>query len=390
MLKELYNKSHVDTERIEKDIEAIVNLSATLCNTSASRMHIFDTKAYYIDNSENWSNKLSESHSPFCNYVIEKAGNNLFIVEDAKEDIRFNELDEVKNNIIRFYAGIRIKCPEGNTIGTLYVSDDQPKVLNDRQKSGLKLLCRQITHRLEEHKNTVKLQRLKNELQNKNEQLRNFAGVVSHDMKMPLANMILTCDLLRSKYKEIIDDEGNNYLHRMKQSSLMLSEYITNILQHYESDQVAAMASEEFYLHDLLENTVDLLNIQEECDINFPENNFKITGNQVALGQIFMNLLTNSLKYNDKKKIIIDIDCKQDNDYFHFSFRDNGMGIPREQLPKIFHLFQTFGQIDRNGNVGNGIGLSTVRKLIMSLGGDIEVESQLGKSTTFYFYIEHA
>lgn len=390
MLKELYSLSHIDTERIEKDIEAIVNLSSTLCNTSASSIHLFETREYYIDKSKNWINSnTSKNHKLFCDYVIKENINDIFIINDTRKDSRFEHLEEVKNNSIIFYAGVRLKNLNGNTIGTLFVVDNQPKELSERQKDGLKLLGRQMTHRLEEHRNKIKLQQLKNELQNKNEQLRNFAGVVSHDMKMPLANMILTCDLLRAKYKGVIDEEGSNYLHRMKQSSLILSEYITNILQHYESDQVAEMAIEEFYLHDLLENTIDILNIQEECDINLPENNLKVIGNQVALGQIFINLITNSLKYNDKEKIVIDIECSEDNDYYHFSVRDNGIGISKDQLTKIFHLFQTFGQIDRNGNVGNGIGLSTVRKLIMGLGGDIEVESRLGKSTTFYFHIEH-
>lgn len=387
MLKELSKITHIDTDRIEKDLEAIIHLSSALCNASTARIHLFDTREYYINSSSPWNNSICKNHSIFCDYTLQSS-ESIFIVTDARADKRFS-IQKKNENTPRFFAGVPLKNINKNIIGVLFVADIIPKQLNDQQKSGLKLLGRQMMHRLEEHKNKVILQQLKSELQNKNEQLRNFAGVVSHDMKMPLANMILTCDLLRSKYKGLIDEEGANYLHRMKQSSLSLSEYITNILQHYESDQVAAMATEEFYIHDLLENTIDLLNIQEECDINFPENNFKIYGNQVALGQIFMNLLTNSLKYNDKDKIIIDLDCKQDNDYYHFSLRDNGVGIPKEQLPKIFNLFQTFGQIDRNGNVGNGIGLSTVRKLIMSLGGDIEVESQIGKHTTFYFYIQH-
>lgn len=387
MLNTLQNFNSENTQ-IKKDIEAIINLSATLCNTSISNMHLLKSPNHNIENLFNTQTKDQKECSPFSKYLY---ANNIssIIIPDTKEDKRFNQLDSVTSNNIRFFAGVSLEDSSGNVIGSLYVTDKEPKELNSRQLEGLKLLGRQMTHRLDEYKNIIKLNRLKNELQNKNEQLRHFAGVVSHDMKMPLANMILTCDLLKSKYQNILNTEGANYLYRIKQSSLMLSSYITNILQHYESDQVAALASEEFYLHDLLENIIDLLNIQEICDINLPDKNYKIRGNQTALEQIFMNLFTNSLKYNDKEKIIIDVDCKKDNDYYHFSFRDNGMGIPKEQLPKIFHLFQTFGQVDRKGNVGSGIGLSTVRKLIMSLGGIIEVESKLGESTTFYFNIEH-
>ena len=387
MLKSLW-KSTTENTRIKKDIEAIVSLSATLCNTSLSNMHLLNNTNYTTESLSDMQSVNQNGDLAICNYLYT---NNIssIIIPDTKKDDRFNHLESVMNNSIRFYAGTRLEDASGNVVGSLYVMDNEPKELSTRQEEGLKLLGRQMIHRLDEHKNTLKLNRLKNELESKNEQLRHFAGVVSHDMKMPLANMILTCDLLTSKYRNILNNEGANYLYKIKQSSLMLSNYITNILQHYESDQVAALATEEFYLHDLLEKIIDLLNIQEICDINLPDKNYMLKGNQTALEQIFMNLFTNSLKYNDKENIIIDVDCKKDNEYYHFSFRDNGIGIPKEQLPKIFDLFQTFGQIDRKGNIGNGIGLSTVRKLIMSLGGDIEVESKLGESTTFYFHIEH-
>ena len=67
---------------------------------------------------------------------------------------------------------------------------------------------------------------------------------------------------------------------------------------------------------------------------------------------------------------------------------DNGVGIKREKLKEIFNLFTTLNTLDRNGKKGNGIGLSTVKKLVTNLGGDINVSSELGKGTTFEFSIE--
>lgn len=389
MPKDLDTNAKTDNDNIASDIEAMLNLSATLCNTPYSNLHLLVSEEAPIRKIFAAQSIYIEESTPFCKYLYQ---NNLpfLLIPDASKDERFNHLESVKNKEYCFYAGVKLKSPAKKDVGILYVTDVKPKKLIKRQQKGLKLLGKHLYSRLQGHKNTIELRELKNELQNRNEHLRNFAGIISHDMKMPLANTILTCDLMRSKYRDKLDEEGFDYLHRMKQSSLMLSEYITNILQHYQSDQIAAMESEEFYLHDLLEDTIDLLNIQEVCDINLPENNYQIIGNKTALGQIFINLLTNSLKYNDKGKIVIDIDCDKDKNYFHFSFRDNGIGISEEQLPCIFNLFKTFGQIDRNGNIGNGIGLSTVRKLIMSLGGDIKVESELGRNTVFYFNIKYA
>src|SRR5690606_2947223 len=157
------------------------------------------------------------------------------------------------------------------------------------------------------------------ELRNKNIQLKEFAGIVSHDMKMPLANMILTTDVIKAKYAANFDAEGIEYLDYLKQSSFKLSNYITGILQHYESDSLTEGVEEEFDIHDILEGIIDLLNINDNCIINLPEKNISLNCNRIALEQIFLNLIGNSLKYNNKEEIIIDVICGQEENYYHFS-----------------------------------------------------------------------
>jgi signal transduction histidine kinase len=226
------------------------------------------------------------------------------------------------------------------------------------------------------------------ELKEKNEELKNFAGIVSHDMKMPLANMIITSDMLRSKYGSLLDVQGKQYLDYIKQSSFTLSEYITGLLEHYESDKTASLNGESFDSHDLLEDIIELLNINIDCEINLPEENIEMHANKVALEQILLNLIANSLKYNDKKKIRIDINCTENNGFYYFKISDNGMGIPKDKVNHIFDLFATTGKLDRNGKKGNGIGLSTVKKLVKKLNGEITVSSTVGKGTSFQFNIE--
>jgi len=107
--------------------------------------------------------------------------------------------------------------------------------------------------------------------------------------------------------------------------------------------------------------------------------------NKIALQQIFINLIGNSLKYNNKEEIIIDVQCSNGGDFYNFSISDNGIGIPKDKQQDIFELFTIVEEVDRTGNRGNGIGLSTVKKLVNSLGGDITVESEINKGTTFKF-----
>ena len=207
-------------------------------------------------------------------------------------------------------------------------------------------------------------------------------------MKMPLANMIITSDMLRTKYAPQLDDQGRQYLDYINQASFTLSEYITGLLEHYESDKTAAAREETFDSHDLLEDIIELLNINVDCEINLPERNIELRANKTALEQIILNLVTNSLKYNDKDKMKIDIDCFESDEFYNFIITDNGMGIAAKELESIFDLFATTNNLDRQGKRGNGIGLSTVKKLVSKLNGEVKVSSTLGIGTTFEFSIQ--
>ena len=205
---------------------------------------------------------------------------------------------------------------------------------------------------------------------------------------MPLANIIVTTDILKAKYAAQLDEQAINYLSYLKQSSFTLSDYISGLLTHYESDRLVAEADETFDIHQLLEEIIELLNINLDCEINFPEENFDMVCNRAVLEQIFLNLIGNSLKYNDKEKIVIDIDGHVGKDYYHFKVTDNGIGIPNHKIKDVFNLFSIVGTTDRNGKKGSGIGLSTVKKLVTTLDGEIQVTSEPGHGTSFKFSIK--
>src|SRR5699024_9633810 len=133
---------------------------------------------------------------------------------------------------------------------------------------------------------------------------------------------------------------------------------------------------------------IDMLNIEEDCEINLPEKNFDLICNRSALEQVFLNLLGNSLKYNDKKKTRITIQAREYDTFYAFSVTDNGMGIPKEKQETVFNLFSIAAEQDKTGKKGHGIGLSTVKKIVEKLGGKIKLTSEPGEFTTFEFTIQ--
>jgi signal transduction histidine kinase len=127
-------------------------------------------------------------------------------------------------------------------------------------------------------------------------------------------------------------------------------------------------------------------------DLIAPPDNFRITiapelpsimAEETRLEQVFQNLLSNAVKYMDKPHGEINIGCSEADGYWQFSVADNGPGIEEKYFPKIFQIFQTLSARDEFES--SGIGLSVVKKIVEMYGGQIWVESQVGRGTTFFF-----
>src|SRR5690554_1448553 len=405
MLKERFNKStslqfqdekerikavrgyHLSDDSQEQDFDNITSLAVNICNVPSATIVLVEADRNIVKSYCGTHFKEVKREGSFSEYTIQERAE-IFIVEDARKDIRFQENPLVKSQDVVFYAGVPLVNPAGYALGALCIFDTSPRKLTKRQIKALVSLAFQVVRLFRVRKYTKNTLALQEELKQRNEELKDFAGVVSHDMKMPLANMIITSDLLRSKYATELDKEANDYLDYIKQSALTLSSYITRLLEHYESGKTAAEKEQVFDSHDLFEKVIELLTIRDDFEINLPDKNIEIRANYVALEQTLINLIANSIKYNDKEHARIDLGCEECGDYYHFKISDNGQGIREEELDRIFDLFATTNNVDRRGQKGSGIGLSTVKKIVNKLGGEIEVESTLGQGTTFKFTIQ--
>ncbi len=386
-IRELENLRLLNSEA-EDSYDNITQLASFICKTPVSLISLITKEKQYFKSRVGTDVCEGSRDISHCSHAILNP-DELMEVEDTRKDERFFDNPyTLADPPMLFYAGMPIKTSGGTVLGTLCVLDTKPKKLNKTQKSALRSLAKQVESLFELERYNNELEQIRKQLRFKNTQLKNFASTVSHDMKMPLANIVLTTDILKAKYAPRLDEKGIGYLDYLKQSSYKLSNYISGILEHYESETLEDSDHEKFDIQELLEQILDLLNINYDCEINLPENKMAVNCNRAALEQIFLNLIGNALKYNDKDKTIIDIECFNDGEFYHFSIKDNGIGIPRDKQEDIFELFTVVADADRNGNKGNGIGLSTVKKLIESLGGNISVESEIKVGTTFTFSIK--
>lgn len=377
----------IDSES-DKVLDELTELACKLTGVSKSLISIVERDKVWFKSQKGMQLDPTPRELSFCSHATAN-DNNLFYIEDARENENFKDQPYVDaNDGIMFYAGVQLKDEQDLPLGTVCVLDHEPHVLTADQKRSLQMIADLVMRQLQLHKTNLALNEKTALLEENNEMLKNFAQVVSHDMKMPLASMILTTDLLNKKYSNALDEDGKRYLNTIKDTAFSMSDYVDTILNHYESDQLAIDEREEFDIYSIIEKVEELVGQRDDLKLIFPEVNTIIKSNSVAVEQILLNLVGNSIKYNDKEIIEIEITASETPQFYEISVHDNGIGIPKDKQNDIFKLFTTLDQSDRTGKKGNGIGLSTVKKLVGKLGGEITLDSQINEGTTFTFTIK--
>lgn len=385
-LKALKEYSILDTLP-EEEYDDITKLASRICETSISTISLIDEKRQWFKSKIGLSATETNRNDSFCAHAIIEP-DKIFTVKDSRLDSRFsdNPLVVGEPHVI-FYTGVPLVSPEGLSLGTLCVIDDKPKELNEEQLIALKALSNQVVSLFELRKSKMLLEKFSKDLETRNIELEKFAYVAAHDIKSPLNNISSLTEILISQYSENLNDEARMLMLMLDASSLALRNLVDGILEHSKSDSILIEARSVFDVKKLVEETVRLLDNKNEYKFSFAFENQTIFTNRIALQQILINLIANGIKYNDKEEVVIEIGFIDLENFYEFYVKDNGLGIKEENQQKIFGIFEVLANEDRFGNKGNGIGLSTVKKLVEGLGGEINVDSEIGKGTSFDFTI---
>jgi two-component system sensor kinase FixL len=136
-------------------------------------------------------------------------------------------------------------------------------------------------------------------------------------------------------------------------------------------------------LDTFIPETIDMLVPPENISITIEDNMPAIECAETHVMQLFQNLLSNAIKYMDKPKGQIKVGCVEQDGFWKFSIADNGPGIEEKNFEKIFKMFHTLSVSEEVE--GTGVGLTVAKKIVELYGGNIWVESQIGKGSTFYF-----
>jgi signal transduction histidine kinase len=385
-IKALKSFSILDTFS-EKEYDEITLLASVICDTPISLISLIDEDRQWFKSKTGIDIEETPREFSFCGHAI-LDNSQLFTIEDSRLDERFydNPLVTGYPNVV-FYAGAPLITSDGLALGTLCVLDNKPKTLTTMQQKAMKVLSNKVINLFELKKANLLLEQKNKELESQRTELEMFANVAAHDIKSPLKNISSLTQLLVEEYGPKLDEGANEMLNMLHTSSIILNSLVDGILNHSKAGSILEINRDEFDLKYFIDDTIQLMNGRGQYKFITLFENQSIVVNRVALQQIFINLIGNAIKYNNKEQIEITIGFSETKSHYHFYISDNGMGMVKEHQSKIFKIFEILGVEDRFGNKGNGIGLSTVKKLIEGLGGSVSVDSEIDKGTKVSFSV---
>ena len=215
----------------------------------------------------------------------------------------------------------------------------------------------------------------------------NFINHIIHEFKTPITTISLTTQLLKDESVQKDLEDSNSYLDMIDAEAQSLQVLVDEVLTVFRTEQLPRRKMHVVALHELLHHVVNIHQLAlkdcgSETFLDLQAENDLVKADQLYLTNAFSNLIDNAIKYRDGK-LTLTISTKNVGKMIEIRFKDNGIGISKENQGTIFEPFSRVNVDNPKYVKGYGLGLSYVRNVVCYHGGIIRVESELGKGATF-------
>jgi len=229
------------------------------------------------------------------------------------------------------------------------------------------------------------------ELENKDKLKNEYVLRVTHDIKGHVASILSCIEVIRTKIAGPLNSVQEEFANRAFERTELLSGFVKNLLNLTKKRLIHDNEFEEFLLQDLINKVlipIQVLARDKSIDLNIYVDNsiHMITGNPFMIEELYSNLLLNSVKYTPPQGHI-SLTIRNQYNLIHSEISDSGIGIPQDELLKVFDEFYRASNVPKDIKAGSGLGLSIVKQIIDNHKGKIWVNSELGVWTKFTFIL---
>lgn len=219
-------------------------------------------------------------------------------------------------------------------------------------------------------------------LEKRNQELDQFAYIVSHDLKAPLRAIANLSSWIEEDIQDRLDEETRHQMDLLRGRVHRMENLIEGLLQYSRVGRVKT-SQEQVNVETLLAEVVDSLAPPSAFTITVTNPMPTLETERLPLEQVFANLISNAIKHHNRPDGHITISSQDQGAFWAFTVADDGPGIAPQYHEKVFAIFQTLESQDKVDSTG--IGLSLVKKIVESQGGTLDLESQVGQGATFRF-----
>lgn len=344
LLKRQIRKFLPEELKTNKDLDVFLDAINKSYNTSEEQLAMVQ-RAASISSEELFSvNQKLRKESESQKIIISK-------LNDVIDTLKFYDLDEINN------------LEDLDSLKLVEFIENQTKEIIEINKQKDKLV---------------------EGLEQQNQELNDYAHMISHDLKSPLQSIDALTTWLKDDFSNIIGDNGIEIISLIRGNVEKMDTLIKGILEYSTIGKVEKNRY-EVNLHSLLDDVLSTLDNPNDIEISLPSDLKVIQGDQHRLKLLFHHLIQNAVKFNNKGKDgFVEVIFNDEGDFWKFEIKDNGKGIEEDYFDKIFVAFQKL----EDDYKSTGIGLSIVKKIVEAYNGKITLKSKVDEETIFTFTLK--
>jgi signal transduction histidine kinase/CheY-like chemotaxis protein len=366
----------------EEAFDRIARLAARIFEVPIAQVSLVDEHREWFKARCGTDQPEGDRRAAFCAHTI--LSNEALIVEDALADERFHDSPLVRDQGIRFYAGAPLRTRNGLNLGALCVKDRRPRKITPAQVETLHELAAVVVDQMEHRLVAMRADAA-------NEAKSRFLANMSHELRTPLNAIIGYSEMLQEDAGSLGDPRFVDDLQRIQSAGKHLLTLINDILDlakieagktdlYLESFDLAAVVDEAVATVAPLaaQNGNELL-VEKGPQLGC------VRADLTKLRQALFNLLSNAAKFTHNGRIRLSAQRRDEggSDWIVLSVADTGIGMTPEQVAGLFEAFAQADASTTRKYGGTGLGLAITRRFCRMMGGDVTVESEPGKGSTF-------